>query len=110
MTAGCHVGPLAPASDLDPRAWLEQGATRIEYLELIEQMRTVDGWQMKLVTLQADGELRIGAVYAVPPWVGVIVVVQPTSVDEARALLATARPHLRSGIPACLAELWESES
>lgn len=110
MTAGLHVGPLAAAPDLDPRGWLEQGSTIVEYRELIEQLRTVDGWEMKLVTLSADGELRVGAVYAVPPWVGVILVVAPTSVDDARALLATAKPDLRSEVPACLADLWEPES
>lgn len=110
MIAGPHVGPLAAASDLDPRDWLERGATTVEYRELIEQLWTVDGWPMKLVTLTADGALRVGAVYAVAPWVGVILVVDPTSVDDARALLATARPDLRSEVPACIAELWESES
>ncbi len=110
MTAGHHMGPLAAASELDPRGWLEQGATSVAYRELIEQLRTIDGWQMKLVTLDADGELRIGAVYAVPPWVGVIVLRDPASVDEARALLATARPDLRSEVPACLADLWEPAS
>ncbi len=108
MIAGLHRGPLAVAPDLDPREWLEQGATSVEYHELVEQLRTVDGWQMKLVTFQADGQLRVGAVYAIPPWVGVIVLRDPNSVDEARALLATARPDLRSEIPACVAELWES--
>lgn len=109
MTAGDHVGPLAAAPDLDPRRWLEQGATSVEYRELIEQMRTADGWEMKLVTFTADGVLRVGAVYAVPPWVGVIMVVDPASVDDARALLRTARPDLRSEVPACVTDLWESE-
>ena len=110
MTAGDHVGPLAAAPDLDPRGWLEQGATCIEYRELIEQLRTVDGWEMKLVTFTADGELRVGAVYSVPPWVGVIVVAAPTSEADARAVLATARPELESEVPSCVAELWDAES
>jgi hypothetical protein len=108
MIAGLHIGPLGAAPDLDPRDVLERGATSVEYRELVEQLRTVDGWQMKLVTLHADGELRVGAVYAIPPWVGVIVIHDPASVDDARALLATARPDLRSETPACLAEVWES--
>jgi hypothetical protein len=110
MTAGPHVGPLGTASDLEPRGWLEQGATTVEYRELVEQLRTVDGWPMKLVTLQADGELRVGAVYSVPPWIGVIVIRDPRSVDEARALLTTARPNLRSDVPACVVDLWEPAS
>lgn len=108
MIAGLHRGPLAVAPELDPRDWLEQGATSVEYRELVELLRTVDGWLMKLVTLCADGELRVGAVYSVPPWIGVIVIRTPTSVDDARALLATARPDLRSAIPACVADLWEA--
>lgn len=110
MTAGSHEGPLAAASDLEPREWLEQGAATVEYRELIEELRTNDGWPMKLVTLHADGELRVGAVYAIAPWVGVLVLRDPTSVDDAHALLATARPDLRSELPACVSDLWEPES
>ena len=118
-----EISPLFAPGQLDPRGVFERGVAppaSVEYVQLLEDVTTRDGWPLKLATLRvvegtAEREWRIGGAYTMVAWVGAVVARVKTraSYDAHRVtlldLLGSARPHLRGDEPVCLAELYLGE-
>jgi hypothetical protein len=116
------AAPLATPSGTNPRPIFERDiplGLRVEYLGYEEKKHTRTGWEVTLTTFRLvdasneERERRIGAVYRMLMYIGVVVVCAPSAaVLESNsaaitAILASARPHLWSATkPACLAELF----
>ena len=117
------ASPLVPPVSFDGRALFEgetPPGTAVEYVSRDVAERTRCGWTMAVTTLQVRDrergavELRIGAVYTMLAYVGVVIARIPGAVvdrerDRVAKLLASARPDLWSDEPACIAELFSME-
>lgn len=104
---------------VDPRTRIEANIGpeyRVQYVQLIEQLRTKHGWPMKLATLEIrrDGAwaaTRIAAVYEMTQLLGIAVATLVSEEDRLPLIdiLRTARPVLWPRQAVCIAELWSME-
>lgn len=115
-----EISPLFVPGRLDPRGVFERGVAppaSVEYVQLLDDMTTRDGWPLQLATLRvvedgAEREWRLGGAYTMVAWVGAVVARAKTraSYDAHRLtlldLLGSARPHLWGDEPVCVAELY----
>ena len=124
QTVRVLLTPLVSPSGVDPRHMFERDVPadcRVEYLSFDERQRTRSGWAMAVTTLRvldaqgAERERRLAAVVMMLTYLGAIVARVPSDEVLQRererliALFASARPHLWSKEPACIAELFTME-
>lgn len=114
---GTRISGVIVPKGTDPRTLLEADRpadTRVEYLQVVEDLESQDGWPMKLVTLEVrDGadrrvQVRIGAVYELTHYLGVAVARLAGDDDRAAVLdiLMRVQPNLWPDEAVCIAELW----
>jgi len=116
--------PLVGPAGVDPRQMFERDVPaecRVEYLSFEERQHTRSGWAMALTTLRVldakgvERERRVAAVLSMLTYIGAIVARLPNEAalerdrEQLLALFASARPHLWSKEPACVAELFSME-
>lgn len=122
-SARLEVGRLVSPGGFDPRILFEHSLgplVTVEYVQIMDDAFTRDGWPMTLVTLRlmdSDGEceLRLGASYKMTPWVGAALARVRTraAYDALRPglldALVSARPDLWTAEPVCVADWWGPE-
>ena len=116
--------PVQTRWGFDPLAILEKNrppGTTLRFVQVTGNLRTADGWPLRLLTYQAarpDGtmaEAGIAALYEFRYYVG-LAVGRARSADALETerptileILTGARPHLWPDEPVCVAELWSME-
>ena len=118
-TFGTRFEAALVPKGVDPRTRIEANIGpefRMQYVQLIEQLRTKHGWPMKLVTLEIrrDGAwaaTRVAAVYEMTQFLGIAVATLVSEDDRVTLIeiLRTARPVLWPRQPVCIEELWSME-